>query len=59
MAKSTPIINMQSYGIYTHWDEKSKALPQIETFTTKVNAVLDIEFGFIINIKKAKGEKLH
>lgn len=59
MAKSTPLITMQSYGVYSQWDEKSKALPQIESFTTKVNAQLDIEFGFIINIKKAKGEKLH
>ena len=59
MAKATPQITMQSYGIYTHWDEKSKALPQIESFTTKVSAKLDIEFGYIINIKKAKGKKLH
>ena len=40
-------------------DSKSKALPQIEQFTTNVIAKLDVEFGLIINIKKAKGEKLH
>lgn len=59
MAKAKPIITLQSYGIYTHWDAKAKGLPQIEAFTTKVAATLDIEFGIIVNIKKAKGEKLH
>lgn len=59
MAKSKPIISLQSYGIYSNWDSKSKSLPQIKEFTTDVNAKLDIEFGLIVNIKKAKGEKLH
>ncbi len=59
MAKPKPIITIQSYGIYSQWDSSSKELPQIQSFTTKVPAKLDIEFGFIINIKKAKGEKLH
>lgn len=59
MAKTKPVITMQSFGIYTKWDSSSKALPQIQAFTTKVPAQLDVEFGFIINIKKAKGEKLH
>lgn len=59
MAKIKPLVSMQSYGIYTHWDSSSKELPQIQSFTTKVPAKLDIEFGFIINIKKAKGEKIH
>lgn len=59
MAKIKPLVSMQSYGIYTQWDSSSKELPQIQSFTTKVPAKLDIEFGFIINIKKAKGEKIH
>ncbi|MBB1407297.1 DUF3859 domain-containing protein [Pseudoalteromonas sp. SG44-5] len=59
MAKLKPIITLQSYGIYSTWDNESKALPQIEQFTTEVIATLDVEFGLIINIKKAKGEKLH
>jgi hypothetical protein len=33
-------------------------LPEIQEFTTKIEAILDVEFGFIINIKKAKGEKI-
>jgi len=59
MAKSKPEVSIQSYGIYSTWDNKSKALPQIEQFTTNVTAKLDVEFGLIVNIKKAKGEKLH
>ena len=59
MAKNKPEITLQSYGIYSHWDSSSKELPQIQSFTNKVPAKLDIEFGLIVNIKKAKGEKLH
>jgi hypothetical protein len=58
MAKAKPITSMQSFGIYTQWDSSSKDLPQIQSFTTKVPAKLNIEFGFIVNFKKAKGEKL-
>ncbi|MDB2356412.1 DUF3859 domain-containing protein, partial [Pseudoalteromonas sp.] len=47
MAKNKPLISMQSFGIYTHWDSSSKELPQIQTFTTKIPAKLDIEFGYI------------
>lgn len=59
MAKSKPLINIQSSGIYHHWDPKEKLLPKIQEFTSKVEAKLDVEFGFIVNIKKAKGEKIH
>ena len=59
MAKSKQQITLESYGIYTHWDKASKSLPQIMQFTTKVTAFIDVEFGLIVNIKKAKGEKLH
>lgn len=56
MAKRSPVVEMTSYGIYQEWDSKSKHLPQIKEFTTKVPADEEIEFGFIVNIKKAKGE---
>lgn len=58
MAKRSAIIEMVSYGIYSTWDSKSKQLPKILEFTTQVPAELDIEFGFSINIKKAKGKKI-
>jgi hypothetical protein len=47
---------MTSYGVYKEWDSRSKHLPNIQEFTTKVPADEEIEFGFIVNIKKAKGE---
>ncbi|WP_413284484.1 DUF3859 domain-containing protein [Vibrio sp. MA40-2] len=59
MAKRSAIITMTSYGIYSTWDSKSKQLPKILDFTTEVPAEVDIEFGFILNIKKAKGKKIH
>jgi len=55
MAKRSPIVEIKSYGIYQDWDSKSKHLPKIQEFTTKVTAQEEIEFGFIVNIKKAKG----
>ncbi|WP_456297331.1 DUF3859 domain-containing protein [Vibrio sp. AK197] len=55
MAKRSPVIEMTSYGIYTQWDSNSKHLPKIQDFTTDVTADIDIEFGFVVNIKKAKG----
>ncbi|MBB1287832.1 DUF3859 domain-containing protein [Pseudoalteromonas sp. SR43-6] len=59
MAKTKPVVTLQSHGIYSKWDNESKALPQIEQFTTNVIAEVDVEFGLIVNIKKGKGEKLH
>ena len=51
-----PIVNIRSFGIYDHWDSESKVLPKIQEFTTQVNAVVDIEFGLIVNIQHAKNQ---
>lgn len=58
MAKRKPEIRMRSYGIYTQWDAGSKELPRIAEFTTRVPAKIDIEFGFIVNIQRAKNQQL-
>jgi hypothetical protein len=58
MAKQKPITKMKTYGIHSRWDSKSKALPRVKQFTTDIPAVIDIEFGFIVNIKKARGNKI-
>ncbi len=50
---------MTSYGIYKNWDKGSKELPEIEKFSDTIPARLDIEFGYILNIKKARGKELH
>jgi len=58
MAKQKPSYTIVTYGIYDHWDEKSKQLPKIVKFTTDVTAREKVEFGFTLNAKKAKGRKL-
>ena len=58
MAKRKPEIRMRSYGIYTKWDSDTKELPRIQEFTTKVEAIVDVEFGFVVNIKGAKNSEL-
>lgn len=59
MAKRKPEITMTSFGIYTQWNRESKDLPRVSEFTTRVRAEIDVEFGFVINIKGAKNQKLH
>lgn len=59
MAKTKPQFSIKSYGIYTSWDERSKDLPKILSYTTDVSAKIDIEFGYILNVKKGKGIKLN
>ncbi|WP_096085367.1 DUF3859 domain-containing protein [Agaribacterium haliotis] len=59
MPKSKTEVKLVSYGIYSQWDSESKDLPKLLKFTTDIPAEIDIEFGFIVNIKKAKGKQLH
>jgi len=57
MAKKKPVIKMHTYGVYSHWDAKSKVLPKVKTLTTDIPAEIDIEFGFVVNVKHARGKK--
>ncbi len=57
-AKRKPVIRMRSYGIYTKWESDSKHLPDVQEFTTRIPAEVDIEFGFVVNIKGAKNLQL-
>ncbi|WP_448246847.1 DUF3859 domain-containing protein [Thalassotalea agariperforans] len=59
MAKNKPEFSIQSYGIYSEWDAKSKELPKIKEFTTDIPAEIDVEFGYILNVKKGKGCRLN
>lgn len=52
-------IKMRSYGIYQQWDADAKELPRIVEFTTEIPAEIEIEFGFIVNIKGAKNKELY
>jgi hypothetical protein len=58
MAKQKPLIKIRSFGIYSKWDSQAKALPKIAEFTTRVKAEIDVEFGFIANIKGGKNKEL-
>ncbi len=58
MAKKKPLTKIVSKGIYSQWDSKSKALPKLIKVTTHIPCELDVEFGYIVNIQKAKNKKL-
>ena len=58
MPKTKPTFRIRTFGTYTQWDAKSRELPQALENTTRVTAVVDVEFGFILNVKSAKNEKL-
>lgn len=49
---------MQSWGIYSPWDRNDRSLPKIRKFTDTVPAELDIEFGYILHIRGAKGKQI-
>ena len=50
---------MRHYGIYSKWDSQSKELPRFVELTTQIRAEIDIEFGFVVNIKWAKNQELY
>lgn len=56
MAKKKPEIELYSYGRYENWNRKD--IPELLEITDTVKAELDVEFGMVIKIKKAKGMQL-
>ena len=58
MPKAKITWKIHSYGLYTEWDRQSKALPKIKKFTKTIPSKIGIEFGYILEIIKAKGKKL-
>ncbi|GIU52371.1 hypothetical protein TUM4438_44940 [Shewanella sairae] len=58
MSKLKPDISIIRSGIFTQWDDTSDDLPRQLKATVHVPAEIDIEFGFIAHIKKAKNQKL-
>ena len=58
MAKRKPQFKLRSFGIYRQWDAQSKELPRIVEKTLRVPAVVDIEFGFVVNITGGKNAQL-
>lgn len=58
MARKKPQIKIDSWGIYTPLDPDSKELPRLLKMTHEIPCELGIEFGYIVNIKKARNRKL-
>ena len=58
MPRLKPEFKIKSYGLYTPWNRQSKLLPKIIKHTTQIPASLDVEFGFVLSVKRAKGEML-
>lgn len=47
-----------SYGQYEKWDRSSSELPQLITITERVEAEIDVEFGYIVRLIGGKGKKI-
>lgn len=58
MAKRKPEVRIRTFGIYTQWDSDAKELPKVQEVTLRVPAHVDIEFGMVVNILKAKNQRL-
>jgi hypothetical protein len=58
MAKQKPTHKILSYGIYSDWERDSKVMPKIRKFTTEIPVAHGVEFGYVMNIKGARGQKL-
>ncbi|MGQ1890866.1 DUF3859 domain-containing protein [Thermophagus sp. OGC60D27] len=58
MPRNKPDVELYSYGIYTKWNKLSKQLPKLKEITTQIPVNPEVEFGYVLKIKKAKGEIL-
>lgn len=58
MGKRKPTFKMYSFGEYEKWDRASKSIPKIVNITTEINAGIGTEFGYVLQVKQAKGETL-
>lgn len=58
MAKRKPTFELYSYGIYSNWDRQSREIPKLLEITDVITAELDVEFGYLIKVRKGKGCRL-
>ncbi|MBX2842220.1 MAG: DUF3859 domain-containing protein [Flammeovirgaceae bacterium] len=59
MAKKKAKFDLISYGRYSRWDRESNELPKIVDLTHKIPAIEDEEFGYIMEVKSAKGKRIY
>ena len=57
MAKPKLEVSIESYGMYTPL-ESAKDIPSITKFADKITVSKDVEFGYVLRIKKGKGKKI-
>ena len=58
MSKLKADVTILQAGLFSRWDEESPDLPKFLKATVHVPAEIDIEFGFIARIRKAKNRRL-
>ncbi len=58
MSKKKINSELYSYGIYSCWERGSKSLPKLQKITTEIPLKLDVEFGYVVKIKGAKGKRI-
>lgn len=51
-------IDLINYGRYSEWDRDNESLPKFIELTDTVEAALGVEFGMIVEIRKARGRYL-
>ncbi len=58
MAKKKIDVTMHSYGLYDGWNRDSKELPNLVKITMEIEAALEVEFGYILQIRNARNGKI-
>lgn len=51
-------IDIINYGEYNEWDRQNSNLPKFHLLTQEVKASIGVEFGMIVEIKRARGRYL-
>lgn len=59
MAKRKIEVKLLNFGLYSKWDRESKDIPDFKKFTTSIPAQIGVEFGYVLEIRKAKNKKIH
>ena len=58
MVKRKIDIELYSYGEYSRWDRESRDIPRLINIAETIPATIGTEFGYVLKIKRGKGEKL-
>lgn len=58
MKKRKPEFEIYSYGRYSEWNRESKEIPKILEIGTELKVDIGTEFGYVLKIRKGKGETI-